>query len=140
MYKVKAGATGILNICNLILLGRRVDNDEAYPGLWCTPGGGLEEGETIEQCLQREFREEVGLDVSSFGMFTTVWERHDPVKGGLFMVFKQVYKIKPKDPIVGDGFSDVKFFSWDEISNMVKDKQITPGTSSALMDFYAYSK
>jgi len=32
-------------------------------GLWCTPGGLLEKGETTDGGLRREVREEVGLDV-----------------------------------------------------------------------------
>ena len=31
--------------------------------LWVPPGGGLEFGEVITECLKREFKEETGLDI-----------------------------------------------------------------------------
>ncbi len=42
-----------------VLLHRRTDN-----GRWCLPGGAIEAGETAEQSIVREVREETGYDVT----------------------------------------------------------------------------
>lgn len=47
-----------------ILVGQRVVKDR-YFGKWEFPGGKLENNETVEQALIREFKEETGLDIKS---------------------------------------------------------------------------
>lgn len=39
------------------------------PGHWTLPGGGMDHGELPEQTLEREFREETGLEVESHELF-----------------------------------------------------------------------
>src|SRR5690349_7501644 len=45
----------------LLMVNHRGLSEGAF---WAPPGGGLEFGESVEACLQREFAEETGLDVT----------------------------------------------------------------------------
>lgn len=47
-----------------VLLLRRADN-----GLWGSPGGALEPGESLAQAARRETREETGLEVGEMHLF-----------------------------------------------------------------------
>ena len=48
-----------------ILISKRSEN-KFMPGYWEFPGGKLEEGETPGQCLIREIKEEINIDLENF--------------------------------------------------------------------------
>lgn len=46
--------------------------DIPYPDTWDVPGGHVEQGETPEECIVREMKEEMGIDLSGFGLHCAV--------------------------------------------------------------------
>jgi 8-oxo-dGTP pyrophosphatase MutT (NUDIX family) len=61
---MKHVACGIMcNEYNQIMLGKR-HSKGPYPNIWEFPGGKLEEGETLEECLIREWQEELNLSIA----------------------------------------------------------------------------
>ena len=56
-----AVVAGVLRREGRVLLSRRIRGADV--GRWEFPGGKLERGETPEQALRRELREELGIEV-----------------------------------------------------------------------------
>src|SRR6478735_8048179 len=72
----RRGAVAVVVRDHRFLVIRRSEHVIA-PGAFCFPGGGIETGETEEQALVREFREELGATltpVSRLWQSTTRWQ------------------------------------------------------------------
>ena len=67
-YQVTAG---LIRHQGCLLIARRPAGKH-LAGLWEFPGGKQEEGETLEECLVRELKEELGLEIVVGELFMSV--------------------------------------------------------------------
>lgn len=66
---MKIVSAGIIEQNNKILITKRALT-AAAGGMWEFPGGKQESGESIEECLVRELKEDLGLDIVVLGHLT----------------------------------------------------------------------
>jgi 8-oxo-dGTP pyrophosphatase MutT (NUDIX family) len=73
-----------------ILLGKRSPHRRAYPNVWDILGGKKEEGESLEQALTREMREEIGVTPRNVTKLTVLRDPmeslHDPMRYHIYRV------------------------------------------------------
>lgn len=67
--KVRVSSRGLIIDGDKILLSHELNT-----GVYMSPGGGLEDGESLEECCARELREETGYDVRVGEQFVIINE------------------------------------------------------------------
>ena len=58
--KTRVFTTGVVLDRGKLLILKRKEDDDSYPGVWDCVGGHFEKGESAEACMLREAREEAG--------------------------------------------------------------------------------
>jgi 8-oxo-dGTP diphosphatase len=105
-------SAAILEHDGKILIAQRKPN--AYMGLkWEFPGGKIEENESPRECLAREIKEELDLEIEVGEAFDIVYHRY-PEKNVLMLVYKcKLVRGQPKT-------IDCNDFKWIEPSELEK--------------------
>ena len=102
-------------------------------GLWSIPGGRIEPGESDEQAVVREIREETGLVVTCGRLLGTL-ER--PGLAGATIVIRDYEAAvaigSAATPIAGDDAADVRWVSDAEADAMQARGEVTGGLLAAL--------
>ncbi len=79
LHVFRIGVFAIIELDNQFLLARRRDI-----GWWNLPGGGVEPGETVDDAVRREVREEVGIE---FEIYYLVGVYSKPQKNEVVLTF-----------------------------------------------------
>lgn len=66
---------GIILRGDTVLIAQRKKND-TMGGLWEFPGGGVDDGETPDDCIRRELMEELGIDTRPYALYDAMTASH----------------------------------------------------------------
>lgn len=105
-----------------LLLEKRTDTGE-----WCTPGGAIELGESLEDALEREIKEETNLDIANPKLFD--------IKANVHMVYPNKDEVYYTDVVyeINEFYgelkpdresTELKFFGLDNLPQNIMPTQI----------------
>ena len=95
-----------------VLLGRR--GIEPFLGLWDTPGGFVEVGESLEECVRRELREEAGVEVEVGRLIASVPDTYGPTGDATLNAFFEC-RLLSGDPQPDDDAAELRWFAPDAL-------------------------
>lgn len=118
------GVWGILIKDHKIYLQERIDPRPKFNNLWEFPGGGLERGETLENCLTREVKEETGYTAKIIYEIPT-WYRDYTKKSAetnCYQVYAKVFVCKISGGKFARDRSEVNQGKWFSLGDAINLK------------------
>ncbi len=117
-----------------ILLTRRAN--PPLQGLWSTPGGVLELGETIAECARREVLEESGVECAPTDVYHAVDSIHRDSEGRVryhYLIVDVLARWISGEARPGTDASDVGWFTLDDLADLATTPQLHHVASDLLI-------
>ena len=109
---IKVAAALILRKGEVLLAKRH--RDDAQGGLWEFPGGALEPGESLRECLARELEEELGIQVEVGDEVAAI-----PHDYGEFVVHLHLFRARiVRGEPAPLGCEEVRWVPWKEVEKL----------------------
>ncbi len=126
--KTRVFTTGVVLSRGKLLILKRKEDDDSYPGVWDCVGGHFEKGESAEECMLREAREESGQEMKIVKVGPLI-EYLDAYGRAVAVPF--ILRPDPKRKVVPSEHSE---FRWVKLSAL-KGYEIVPDLAQALVLF-----
>lgn len=119
----KPGSKAIVVHGDKICLVLRDNNPNiAYPNVWNTPGGGIDEGETPREAMIRELKEEINLDATEIiDLGTTTYSDGSLVYRFFIPVTDEQFQ---NIHLVSEG-QRLDWFTFDEVLTLAKSPHLS---------------
>jgi mutator protein MutT len=104
-----------------VLLAHRGPDKQAFPDVWDLPGGVVEAGESEEQALERELREELGVRVISASHLCRVTVRPGAGKAVLSAWLVGAWEGVPAN-LAPEEHVDIGWFAPDDVPPLVHSR------------------
>lgn len=110
------------------MLIQRDLEDDAFPGFWELPSGGIDDGEEKETSVVREVKEEAGIDVSNMNLKLVDSEDYSFTKenGDIKNVTEMTYLVSldyRPEVILSDEHTNYQWVSLLELEDVFEDKE-----------------
>lgn len=115
----------IMNKKGEILLQKRTPNKRRNPNKWAKTGGQVDSGESVEEAIIREVKEELGIDISKKQIQAIgIYIKDDKNRRFAYnFIFIVDYKIEDYT-LQEDEVSEVKYFTIEEIEKARKNNAV----------------
>lgn len=109
-------AAALIDENDNVLMVKRANDNKRRPGEWEYPGGKVEEGETPEEALKREIKEEINIDINIEDIKPLTFFSHNYPNFHLFLPLWEVRKWQG-EPLLLEGQEEIKFINKNELDN-----------------------